>query len=832
MKSLWSWFGNLRLMFKLLIFALFLSLIPIAIVAYLMDSAAKDAIIQNHMNQVEGIRKSRVTQVTAWFESIQHDLKYMAGNRLVTDDAPRAAALFREVGESGARMAISGGYSDAEFSKAFQKMDAALKHFATIHGYTDILFIDPDGNIVVSVAKNSDLFTNLTSGPYSGTSLAKLFHRVKRSPAGHLELALFEVYPVTNKIEFFVATPLISGGRNAGVLALQVPISEMNNILQERQGLGDSGESYMVNLGDLLMRSDSRFETQSTILKQKVDTEATTLATKGKSGVFISEENYRGVEVISAYEPFELLSAKEVIITEIEMDEAMIPVWKMRFTTAIAVALVVVLIILTALFMSRQLANPIIRIAKRVRKIASERDLTIEIPVENEDEIGEMSVELNRMIRVLNDAFIMVDSAAHNISENAGDVFQRASGNRERAATQEKEVIESEQILRDMGATAGEVQKSSYAQRDAANRSNQYVDQLGVALSKVEEASNTQTSEVAEARERVVAMGETGAVVVATAGKQGQAVAKVSASVNEFARAVEDMTQVASQSTQHGQQVLQAAKEGTLSVNATVEGMRAIAESSDQISEIISVITEIAEQTNLLALNAAIEAARAGAHGKGFAVVADEVGKLAQRSSEAAKEITQLIKDSGSRVTEGTNLTDQSALALRKIADGGEVNMKAIEDISQTANILARGASEIHTMMEELNTLAQEIATHAGQQGPRREAAQKALEVVEQNATTIVGLVTEAASGSSSVENEMRDIAKRTGDMEKMTDEQAVRSKKASEIAQKHVEGARSTVEGAGQVVAISEALKTLSQSLAKQVGQFRHTGDVKKGEI
>jgi methyl-accepting chemotaxis protein len=128
------------------------------------------------------------------------------------------------------------------------------------------------------------------------------------------------------------------------------------------------------------------------------------------------------------------------------------------------------------------------------------------------------------------------------------------------------------------------------------------------------------------------------------------------------------MTRAANRATEQGRTVLQAAEEGRETINATVTGMQAIKESSSQISDIIGVITDIAEQTNLLALNAAIEAARAGVHGKGFAVVADEVGKLAQRSSEAAKEITQLIKDSTNKVEEGTRLTDRSQEALRKIA--------------------------------------------------------------------------------------------------------------------------------------------------------------------
>jgi methyl-accepting chemotaxis protein len=396
------------------------------------------------------------------------------------------------------------------------------------------------------------------------------------------------------------------------------------------------------------------------------------------------------------------------------------------------------------------------------------------------------------------------------------DVAQRATANRARAENEARRIEEVQKTVMDMGSTAGEVQRASLAQKEAAEASGKSVELFMRSMEEVKGATRGQSDEVKVATERVVAMGETGAIVVATAGKQGEAVAKVTAAVDEFAKAVEEMTHIASRSTEYGKQVLQAANEGTMSVSATVDGMRAIAESSDQISEIISVITEIAEQTNLLALNAAIEAARAGAHGKGFAVVADEVGKLAQRSSEAAKEITQLIKDSATRVNEGTNLTDQSALALRKIAEGGEVNMQAIEEISRTADVLARGTANIHSMMQELNNLAQEIASHAGQQGARREAAQKALSVVERNSQMIVDLVAEIERGASAVNENMFGISRRTEEVEGMTSTQAQRSKRLNEITKESLDGAHQTAEGAGQVVEITGNLAELSQILIR----------------
>ncbi|WP_172676912.1 methyl-accepting chemotaxis protein [Aestuariivita boseongensis] len=154
-----------------------------------------------------------------------------------------------------------------------------------------------------------------------------------------------------------------------------------------------------------------------------------------------------------------------------------------------------------------------------------------------------------------------------------------------------------------------------------------------------------------------------------------------------------------------------ASAENSLTVVAsTLESIKKIQATSNEVSQIIGVIDDIAFQTNLLALNAGVEAARAGAAGQGFAVVASEVRALAQRSSTAAKEIKQLIETSVSQVNEGVVKADETGEALNKIVGMvGEIS-DLMATISAETLSQSEGLKEINAAVSHLDTVTQQNA--------------------------------------------------------------------------------------------------------------------------
>jgi methyl-accepting chemotaxis protein len=216
--------------------------------------------------------------------------------------------------------------------------------------------------------------------------------------------------------------------------------------------------------------------------------------------------------------------------------------------------------------------------------------------------------------------------------------------------------------------------------------------------------------------------------------EQAASLEETSASMEEISATVQKNAEHAHNANASAGKARDVADRGRTVVAKTVNAMAQIEASATKISDIIGVIDEIARQTNLLALNAAVEAARAGDAGRGFAVVASEVRTLAQRSSQAAKDIKDLINNSNGQVKEGVDLVGQAGAALVEIVE-------SIKEVASVVAEIASASSEQATGIEQVNKALNQMD----------EVTQQNSALVEENAATAKTLEQQAAAMNETI---------------------------------------------------------------------------------
>ncbi|WP_028212276.1 methyl-accepting chemotaxis protein [Paraburkholderia mimosarum] len=224
--------------------------------------------------------------------------------------------------------------------------------------------------------------------------------------------------------------------------------------------------------------------------------------------------------------------------------------------------------------------------------------------------------------------------------------------------------------------------------------------------------------------------------------EQAASLEETAASMEELTATVKQNADNATQGNTLAAQASQTATRGGEVVGRVVDTMREIASSSEQVSQIISVIEGIAFQTNILALNAAVEAARAGEQGRGFAVVAGEVRTLAQRSATAAREIKELIIVSVDRVNNGTALVDDAGRTM------GEI-VQSVKRVADLMNEISAASGEQRTGIEQVNQAVTQMDEVTQQNAALVEEASAAAQSMSSQAAALRELVSVFNIGSA-----------------------------------------------------------------------------------
>jgi len=378
----------------------------------------------------------------------------------------------------GKKQQFIAGKDGSLYSQVHGRYHPIFRNIVAKFGYYDMFLINPQGQIVYTVFKETDYATNLNHGPYKDSNLAELVRQVIASKEkGFTRLVDFATYaPSYGVPASFIASPIYNGSELVGVLAFQMPVDEINNVMTGNQewkqdGLGQSGETILVGQ-DNLMRSASRFylenpkaflaqlqsrgmkedaiarlrQYKTTILQQPVSTPAVTKAVAGGSGT-LQVVDYRGVPVLSSYAPLQIDGFDWVILSQMDLAEAYAPIHAFQRQILITVTLLILLVTLLAMALAHLFVKPVQQLIESARRVSA-GELTSIPEVNAKDEFGELGRSFNAVVESLQTQTALVDQKNQENEKLLFSVFPTAIARRlQRGETQIAEDVTNVAVL-------------------------------------------------------------------------------------------------------------------------------------------------------------------------------------------------------------------------------------------------------------------------------------------------------------------------------------------------------------------------------------------------
>ena len=525
--------NDIKISSKLIIVFLSVGIAAIAALGIISYTQSKDALLHSSENQLKAVRDIKKNQVNSYFEERLADLRVYSVNTALQMAAGRFISAYD-----------TSGLQSAVYQKWEQAHGPKLEKYITEYEYYDLFFVSNQGEVVYTVAKESDLGKNLVTGSLSGSPLARAFKNGKNEYA----LTDFDWYEVSDEPAAFVSGPIKGNdGSQVGVLIYQLSLEAINSIMQERNGMGETGETYLVG-NDKLMRSDSYLDPEGhsveasfagTVEQNGVNTEAVREALSGKSDTKIIID-YNGNPVLSSYTPVKFGVVTWALMAEIDEAEMMQPVNALRNEILIIAVVVAMIIMVVSIFFARSIGNPINR-AGSFLVMLSEGDFSKDVPdsdLNRKDEMGTMSNAMQSMVVKLRDVIGSVLSGSDNIataSQQMSSTSQEMSqGSNEQASSAEEVSSSMEEMVSNIQQNTDNAQQTEKIALSAAEGIKAGNESAEISAKSMKEIADKITiiNDIAF-QTNILALNA--AVEAARAGEHGKGFAVVAAEVRKLA---------------------------------------------------------------------------------------------------------------------------------------------------------------------------------------------------------------------------------------------------------------------------------------------------------